>query len=446
MITVKCGAVGGGSSGAVLANRLSEDPDTTVLLLEAGGKDNVMSDVPLLAANLQMSPLDWAYQTEPQDHACFGLIDRRSRWPRGKVLGGSSVLNYMLYVRGNRRDYDHWEQMGAEGWGWRDVLPYFLKSEDNRDPKVLQNGYHGVGGGLTVSTPSFATPVAFDFVQAGRYLGYKNVDVNGPTQTGFMIPQGTIRRGARCSTAKAFLRPVRDRPNLDIVIFAYVTKIIIDQSKRARGVQFTRLKMPYKVYARREVIVSAGAINSPQLLMLSGIGPRHHLQSLGIPVVADLPVGESLKDHIYPAGVHYLLRDPVTITPERVTRTQVVMDYMLRGQGPYTVPGGVEGLGFINTKYANHSDDYPDIEIHFLSGCPSSDGGATFKKVAGLSEELWERVYKPYAFRDCISFFPVLLRPKSVGYIRLRSANPYDKPVIQPNYLTHPQDLLTLVD
>ncbi|RWS28143.1 glucose dehydrogenase (acceptor)-like protein 3 [Leptotrombidium deliense] len=437
--------VGGGSAGAVMANRLSENPFWKVLLLEAGGSESILSDIPIAAATLQQTPLDWAYQTEPQEAACFGFINRRSRWPRGRVLGGSSVLNYMLYIRGNRRDYDNWVRQGAHGWSWAEVFPYFLKSEDNRDPSIASNGYHGTGGYLTVSSPPDATPIATAFPEAGKHLGYPNIDLNGPIQAGFAIPQGTIRRGARCSTSKAFLRPIRDRQNLHVLTFAYVTRVLFNEYKRAVGVQFDRFSLSHTVYARREVILSAGAINTAQLMMLSGIGPADHLQSLGIPVLANLPVGDNLQDHIYP-GVHFTINEKYSLIQRRVVTIPNILKYFATGRGPLTALGGVEGLGFIKTKYSNISDDYPDFEIHLLSGSLTSDDGQTFRRVQGITRELWEQVYRPYLPYDTFSLYPVMLRPKSKGYIRLRTTSPYDPPIIDPMYLTHPDDILAMVD
>ncbi|XP_067139595.1 glucose dehydrogenase [FAD, quinone]-like [Centruroides vittatus] len=438
--------VGGGSAGAVLANRLSEDKDVTVLLLEAGTNENYVTDIPVLAAFLQLSPLDWGYETVTQEASCFGLYERKSRWPRGKVLGGSSVLNYMLYVRGNRYDYDIWAANGATGWSWKDVYPYFLKSEDNRDPSVVRNGFHNTGGYLTVSTPPYATPLAQAFVDAGIAMGYHNVDPNGAFQTGFTIPQGTLRRGARCSTAKAFLRPAKKRKNLHIVTQAFVTKIHFDKWKRARAVEFDRVGLTHIIKSRIEIIVSAGAINSPQLLMLSGIGPKHHLKEMGIPVIADLPVGYNLQDHIYPGGVHFLVDEPVSAVQSRIFNLYDITKYLTFGKGPLTMLGGLEGLGFINTKYANRSIDFPDIEIHFISGSPSSDGGQTFHRVQGITDELWDKLFRPFLFWDTFSFYPVLLRPKSRGFLKLRSKDPYEYPHIDPRYLTHPDDINVMVD
>ncbi|XP_064490285.1 glucose dehydrogenase [FAD, quinone]-like isoform X1 [Ornithodoros turicata] len=438
--------VGGGSAGAVIANRLSEDLTVSVLLIEAGGIENEVSDIPLIAATMQLSPLDWKYRTEPQEASCFGLDGGQSPWPRGKVLGGSSVLNYMLYVRGSRHDYDLWEKMGATGWSWKDVFPYFLKSEDNRDPAILHNGYHGSGGYLTVSTASYTTPLAQAFVEAGLQLGYPNIDVNGPVMTGFAIPQGTVRRGARCSTSKAFMRPVRHRKNLHITLYSVATKIHFDEFKRARAVLYERFKVPHLVFARREIILSAGAINTPQLLMLSGVGPKHELHKHGIPVISDLPVGYNLQDHIYPGGVNFLVDAPVTMLQPRVFTLREIIKYLSIGKGPLTVLGGVEGLAFVKTKYVNKTHDWPDIEIHYLSGSPVSDGGQTFRRTEGVSDELWEKVYLPYNYKDSMSVYPVLLRPKSRGYIKLRSRNPHEHPIINPRYLTHPEDILVMVE
>ncbi|RWS13593.1 glucose dehydrogenase (acceptor)-like protein 3 [Dinothrombium tinctorium] len=438
--------VGGGSAGAVLANRLSEISDWKILLLEAGGSDNILSDIPLAAASLQQTPIDWAYQIEPQEASCFGLINRRMHWPRGKVLGGSSVLNYMVYIRGNRRDFDNWVRLGNVGWSYEEVLPYFIKSEDNRDPSIAFNGFHGVGGYLTVSSPPDVTPVGLAFPEAGKFLGYPNIDLNGPIQTGWAIPQGTVRRGARCSTSKAFLLPTKDRPNLHVLTFSYVTKILFNEDKRAIGVQFDRFSLTHVVYVRKEVIVSGGSINSPQLLMLSGIGPADHLNAFGIPIIADLPVGNNLHDHIYP-GVHFSLEAKgVSIVQRRVVSLPNIIKYFTSGRGPLTIIGGIEGLGFIKTKYANYSDDFPDFQIHLLSGDISSDDGQNFRRVQGITRELYEQYYLPYTSFDSFSFYPVMLHPKSRGFIRLRSTSPYDPPIIDPKYLTHPDDILSMVD
>lgn len=292
--------VGGGSAGAVIANRLTEDPRVRVLLLEAGPDENEITDVPSLSAYLQLSKLDWSYKTIPSKTACLGMINNQCNWPRGKVLGGSSTLNYMIYVRGNKNDFNHWAQLGNPGWDYDSVLPYFLKSEDNRNPYLARTPYHATGGYLTVQEAPWHSPLVAAFVEGGTEIGYDNRDINGDKQTGFMIAQGTIRRGSRCSTGKAFVRPIRLRPNFHLALGAFVTKININPvEKRAYGVEFVRHGRKQHVRARREVILSAGAINSPQLMMLSGIGPRQHLEEKGISVIMDSPgVGQNLQDHV----------------------------------------------------------------------------------------------------------------------------------------------------
>ncbi|RWR99240.1 glucose dehydrogenase (acceptor)-like protein 3, partial [Dinothrombium tinctorium] len=306
---------------------------------------------------------------------------------------------------------------------------------------------------------------------------------------GFAIPQGTIRKGARCSTAKAFLLPPKFRENLHVLTFAYVTKILFNEEKRAIGVEFDRFSLSHSVYVRREVILSAGSINSPQLLMLSGVGPAEHLRRMKIPIVANLPVGKNLQDHIY-SGVHFYLNETgLSLDQRRIVSPQNLMKYFTLGRGPLTILDGVEGLGFIKTKYANLSDDYPDVQIHMLTGELSSDDGQAFRRVQGatkkleeeyfdtpdftpvarilqpksrgriilrmgisrgrtqgISRELLEQYYLPFANYDTFSLYPVLLRPKSRGFIKLRSTSPYDPPIIDPKYLTHPDDILAMVD
>ncbi|KAG8332563.1 hypothetical protein J6590_020069 [Homalodisca vitripennis] len=263
--------IGGGSAGSVMANRLTETPEWKVLLLEAGGQETELTDVPALSLYLHKSRFDWKYRTQPQSTACQAMKDRRCCWTRGKVIGGSSVLNTMLYVRGNRRDYDNWAAMGNEGWSYDEVLPYFMKSEDQRNPYLARNTkYHATGGYLTVQDSPWNTPLGIAFLQAGEEMGYEIRDINGEQQTGYALYQFTMRRGYRCSTAKAFLNPIRLRRNLHVALWTHVTKILIDPTtKRAYGVEFVREGIKKRVLARREVILSAGAINTPQLLMLS---------------------------------------------------------------------------------------------------------------------------------------------------------------------------------
>lgn len=437
--------IGAGSAGAVVANRLSEVPNWKVLLIEAGPDENEISDTPSLAAYLQLSKLDWAYKTKPSNSSCLGMNNNRCNWPRGKVLGGSSVLNYMIYVRGNRHDYDLWHELGNPGWDYENVLHYFKKSEDNRNPYLAPSRYHNKGGLLTVQESPWHSPLVAAFVDAGTELGYENRDINGEHQKGFMIAQGTIRRGSRCSTAKAFLRPIRLRKNFHLAMNAHVTKLLINpETKRAYGVEFVKNGKWYKIKARKEVILSAGAINSPQLLMLSGIGPAQHLQDKGIPVVQDLPVGDNMQDHVGMAGITFLVDKPVSIIPTRLNAGSSVMHYVINERGPMTTLGGLEGVAFVNTPYANHSMDWPDIQFHMAPASLNSDNGDQVKKVLGLKDSLYNEVFAPIASKDAWTIIPLLLRPRSKGTIRLHSKNPFHNPIIDTNYFNDPLDVATL--
>ncbi|XP_033205577.2 glucose dehydrogenase [FAD, quinone]-like [Bombus vancouverensis nearcticus] len=439
--------VGGGSAGAVLASRLSEIEDWNVLLLEAGGDGSVIYDIPLLAANLQLTEIDWKYTTEPSPNYCRAMEGGRCVWPRGKVIGGSSTINYMLYVRGNKKDYDIWEQLGNPGWSYKDVLSYFKKSEDNRNQNYSKTPYHSTGGYLTVEESKWHTPLANAFLRAGREMGYENRDINGERQTGFTIAQATIRHGSRCSTGKAFLRPASARKNLHVAMHAHVTKILIDpSSKRAYGVEFFRDGSTLRVNASKEVIVSAGSINSPQLLMLSGIGPGEHLKEHGIPVIRNLSVGHNLQDHIIVTSLTFLLNEEVSLVESRLYDIRYLLEYAIFGAGPLSEPGGVEGLAFINTKYTNASDDFPDMQLHFAPFAENTDAGRIFRKIYGLNRKYYDAVFGEFLNKDAWTAIPTLIRPKSRGVIKLRSNNPFDYPLIYPNYFENPDDVARLVE
>lgn len=391
--------------------------------------------------------MDWQYQTSPPaDRAyCQAMIGDRCNWPRGKVMGGSSVLNAMVYVRGNKKDYDYWEQQGNPGWSYDDVLPYFTKSEDNRNPYLSNTKYHGSGGYLTVQEAPWRSPLSVAFVKAGTEMGYDNRDINGESQTGFMLMQATVRRGNRCSTSKAFLRPIRLRKNLDIIMHSQVTKILINKHRRAHGVEFLRDGKYHKVFARKEVILSAGAINTPQILMLSGIGPKDQMQAHNITQIVDLPVGHNLQDHVGLGGLTFVVNEPVTFTKRRFQTAAVGMEYIINERGPMTM-AGVEGVAFVNTKYADPSGDWPDIQYHFAPSSINSDGGEQIRKILNLRDGVYNTVYKPLLNSETWTILPLLLRPKSSGWVRLRSKNPLHKPVIEPNYFAHREDINVLIE
>lgn len=260
-----------------------------------------------------------------------------------------------------------------------------------------------------------------------------------------MIAQGTIRRGSRCSTSKAFLRPIRLRKNFHLAMNAHVTKVLINpETKRAYGVEFIKNGKWYKIKARKEVILSAGAINSPQLLMLSGVGPAQHLHEVGIPVLQDLPVGDNMQDHVGMAGITFLVDKPVSIIPTRLNAGSSVMHYVINERGPMTTLGGLEGVAFVNTPFANHSMDWPDIQFHMAPASLNSDNGDQVKKVLGIKDSLYNEVFSPIANKDAWTIIPLLLRPRSRGTIRLHSKNPFHNPIIDTNYFKDPLDVATL--
>ncbi|XP_075218093.1 glucose dehydrogenase [FAD, quinone] [Lycorma delicatula] len=439
--------IGGGSAGCVIANRLTEVPDWTVLLLEAGGQETELTDVPVLSLYLHKSKFDWKYRTQPSTTACQAMKDKRCCWTRGKVIGGSSVLNTMLYVRGNRRDYDNWAQLGNDGWSYEEVLPYFTKSEDQRNPYLAKNTkYHSTGGYLTIQDAPWNSPLGVAFLQAGEEMGYPIIDVNGENQTGFAFYQFTMRRGFRCSTAKAFLRPVRLRKNLHTSLWSHVTKILIDPTtKRAYGVEFIKNGLKRQVLARREVILSAGAIGSPQLLMVSGVGPADHLSDLNIPVMYNSPgVGMNLMDHIAVGGVVFLIDYQVSLVMNRVVNLNSALRYAVNGDGPLTSSVGLETVAFITTKYGNVSDDWPDMEFMLTSTSTNSDGGTAAANAHGLTKEFYNEFLGEISNKDVFGVFPMILRPKSRGYIRLRTSDTLQHPLLYHNYLTHPDDVRVL--
>ncbi|XP_035736062.1 glucose dehydrogenase [FAD, quinone]-like [Vespa mandarinia] len=438
--------VGGGSAGSVVVNRLTENPEWSVLLLEAGGHETEITDVPILSLYLHKSKLDWKYRAQPQDSACQAMNDQRSCWTRGKVLGGSSVLNTMLYIRGNRRDFDQWESFGNPGWGYDDVLPYFKKSQDQRNPYLARNTkYHSTGGYLTIQDCPYNTPLGPAYLQAAEEMGYNIVDVNGQQQTGFAFFQYTMRRGARCSAAKAFVRPIKFRKNFHLSLWSHVTRVLIDPStKRAYGVEFIRNGHVETVFAKKEVILSAGAINTPQLLMLSGIGAKSHLEDLGIPVIQDSPgVGQNLQDHIAVGGLIFLIEHKISLVFTRLVNINTALRYAITENGPLTSSIGLEVVGFLPTKYANQTDDWPDIEF-MITSTSINIGGKQTIIAHGLSTEFYNEVYGEIINHDSFNILPMLLRPKSRGYVKLRSKNPLDYPLMYHNYLTNPDDVNVL--
>lgn len=411
-------------------------------------------EVPLLYPALQHSTLDWEFQTEPSDKYCLAMEDGICGWPRGKVLGGSSTINAMMYVRGNRKDYDRWASIGNPGWNYDAILPYFKKSEDMRVPGYGGNPYHGTGGYLTVEYFRMVSPLADMFLEAGREMGLLNPenDINGRTQFGFARTHGTLRDGLRCSTNKAFLRRAVHRPNLHVVLNTFVEKILINpHTKRTYGVRVSHRDTIMEYLVSKEVILSAGTIQSPQVLMLSGVGPTIELMQHGIDVIVDHPgVGENLQDHIASGGATYLIENSIShetlsfLIP-KLLNLDTAREFVFNHGGPLYAMPSAEVMAFINSKYQNPIDDWPDIQIFFAAYTDSSDGGVFSKRGSGISWDYYAHVYEPILYKDAMMIIPLLMRPRSRGRILLNSKNPYDHPVIFPNYFEDPHDLDVLV-
>ncbi|XP_062603388.1 glucose dehydrogenase [FAD, quinone]-like [Saccostrea cucullata] len=434
--------VGAGSAGCVLANRLSADPRFSVLLIEAGGSEenNEMIRIPFAALDLQNTEVDWAFRTTPQTKACLGMKDKRCAWPRGRVLGGSSSINGMMIVRGSHHDYDGWAKDGCLGWSYKDVLPYFIKSEDIQIQDKQKSAYHGTGGPLPVSDGT-VTPLSDVYRQAMEELGYSVTDCNGKTQTGFCPIQENVKDGERWGSAKAFLRPAMNRPNLHVVTKAFVTKILISD-KLASGVTFVKDNIKHTVLAGKEVIVSAGSINSPKLLMLSGVGPKHHLEKLRIPVLAELPVGENLQDHIMTAMFY---NDNTNSGGSTSPSIATILKYLIFRSGALSKPHG-EASVFL-TDDANQP---PSTQFSFYSVSfhPSFiDQCVKLLNIDPKNKEGIRKKFENNLNKGIGTFFAenILLHPKSRGTIRLQSTDPFDPPLIDPNYLDHPDDMKTLL-
>jgi choline dehydrogenase len=410
--------VGAGSAGCVLTNRLTEDARTTVLLLEAGKPDrSLYIRIPATASLLYKGPFDWAFETEPQS----SLNDRRMYFGRGKGLGGSSTINSMIYMRGTPYDYDHWASLGNPGWSYAEVLPYFKKLEHYERGA---SDYHGVDGPLNVADPRCVNPLTRAFIEAAVAVGYaRNDDFNGATQEGVGLNQLTQKGGQRHSAADAYLKPAQRRRNLTTITGARVTKLLIE-GKQVVGVTYLQHGRLREVRARRSVLLCGGAIHSPQLLLLSGVGPADHLRSMGIPVVSDLAgVGQNLHDHVA-AGVICSSSRPISLnralTPWNLPVN--ILRYALFRQGPLT-SNVVEAGGFVRSA--------PDL--------PAPDLQFTFIPVWALDHGLTR--LKGHGF----ILVTLLLCPQSRGSVNLRSSDPLDAPRIQPNYLTHEDDRAALL-
>ncbi|MEM1275005.1 MAG: choline dehydrogenase [Pseudomonadota bacterium] len=412
--------VGAGSAGCVLANRLSADPKNRVLLLEAGPRDrNPWIHVPIGYYKTMHSELSWGYDTEPEKE----LDGRRIHWPRGKVLGGTSSINGMIYIRGQHQDYDHWRQLGNTGWGWEDVLPYFKRAEHNERGS---DAWRGEGGPLKVSNVRDKREICDAFIASAVAEGLPhNPDFNGADQEGAGYFQTTSGGGLRCSSAVGYLKPARSRDNLKIETGALASRILFD-GKRANGVCYLKDGAERVANCRGEIVLSGGAVNSPQLLQLSGVGPGHLLQDLGIDVVHDLQgVGRDLQDHLQIRSL-YRLNQPISVNDDvnnLMRRAWMGVQFAFQRTGPLTLSAGSAG---VFAKVLPESET-PDIQFHFIP-FSADKPGTGLHKWPGVTSSVCQ------------------LRPESRGEIMITSKDPMTHPKIIANYLSTDYDKRVLVE
>ncbi|WP_063345391.1 GMC family oxidoreductase [Vibrio jasicida] len=413
--------VGGGSAGCVLASRLTEDPDVTVCLLEAGGTDSspfIHTPVGVVA----MMPTkinNWGFETVPQ----AGLNGRKGYQPRGKTLGGSSSINAMMYARGHQYDYDLWASLGNEGWGYDDCLPYFKKAENN---EVHQDDYHGQGGPLNVANLRSPSDVLERYLTACESIGVpRNHDINGADQFGAMPTQVTQHNGERCSAAKAYLTPNLSRPNLTVLTKATTHKVLFE-GNRAVGVEYGLKGQSFQIKCTKEVILSAGAFGSPQILMLSGVGAKKELESHGIEQIHELPgVGENLQDHIDLVHTYRCSakRDTFGVSLKMASEITKALPQWMKTRSGKMTSNFAEGIGFLRS---GDDVDVPDLEFVF---------------VVAVVDDHARKIHASHGFSSHVT----LLRPKSIGTVKLNSANPYDVPKIDPAFFSHPEDMEIMI-
>jgi choline dehydrogenase len=416
--------IGAGSAGCVLANRLSEDASCKVLLLEAGGKNRFHTSIPGTYAILHRSAIDWAFWTEPQPN----VNDRKLFVPRGKVLGGCSTTNAMAYVRGNPADYDEWSRLGNMGWSYYDVLPYFCRSEDH---EAFDGPYHAKNGLLHVGFGKYPSPLNEYFLKACVENGIpRNDDYNGSEQWGAGMLQYTIKNNRRQSTASAFLDPVRSRPNLTIRTRVLVKRVVIENGC-AKGVELiTGRGAAERILCNKEVIVSAGAIKSPQLLMLSAIGDRDSLRENGIDAIVHLPgVGRNLQDHVWTHVSNLTDEASMNTHIKPLGLAKAAFQYLLFNKGPLC-NSLIESNAFLRTAA---DSTRPDIQFHFAPVYIGND----------YKTDIYD--LKTLPFTNGFGVLVILLHPESRGAVTLRSADPKDAPIIQPNFLQHEKDRDTLL-
>lgn len=367
-------------------------------------------------------------------------------WPRGRGLGGTTNINYMIYTRGHPTDFDRWAQAGNPGWSYQDVLPYFMKSERANNLSGIDPQYHGTTGPLSVSD-AFRTPLAASFIEAGKQLGYDEVDYTGPNVFGFSTAKTTTYHGRRHDVASAFIIPYLNRKNLYVKTLSSVTKVLI-KNNTAYGVRYVHLGKVYTALASKEVILSAGAFSSPQILMLSGIGPADHLAEFGIPLLKNASVGQNLQDHFCYMGLPLLVNDSTAMSYKDIINPLNAIKWFFTGNGPYASIGGVEALGYIKTNISNETGNFPDVELIFAGGYITTDSGTFTRKSWGIGTVPYYKYMGRLQGKRVFTIMPMLLHPKSKGWLKLRSKNPFDHVKLFGNYVSDAgnEDMKTMIE
>ncbi|VEN41499.1 unnamed protein product [Callosobruchus maculatus] len=437
--------VGAGGAGAVVASRLSEISNWRVLLIEAGDYPDNITAIPNMYLQVDFTRYNWNFATVPQTTACLGMVDRSCTAIRGRGVGGTTLTNGLVYSRGSFLDYNRLAQeLNDNRWSYQNILPYFKRSEDFRPTDTTATtvpSVHGYGGLLGVEYHLPRSPQLQAFFAANNELGYQFSDYNDGIGLGHSPAQVNTRGGMTHDTGTAFIMPFLNRTNLRVQLFSYATQIIIDKNKVARGVIFAdaKTKRLYRAFASKEVIVSGGSYQSPQLLMLSGIGPREHLESLGIPVRQDLPIGSNLRNHNCYYGLNFRTNYTEPILP-----TRNVVEQFLRGQGYYTTPGSNQGVAFYESQYSRGTT-YPDIEIMFIPANATNELARTSYRMTNQTyQEMWGNI----DFTNSFILYINALHTESRGTVRLRSSNPYEYPLIDPRFLSDPanKDITTIFE
>lgn len=454
--------VGGGTAGCVIANRLSANPKWNILVLEAGKPESTANFVPGMAGYLIKSNYDWGYIAEKTPGSCLGNVlmprlchsliisritaseEERCPYHAGRALGGSSTTNYMLFTRGNQWDFNEWEDAGNEGWGYEGVLPYFKSIETATSGEDFDAEFRGSSGEMVVGYPPYRSALTDFFVIAAKEAGHELTDYNGEKQLGLSYIQSNLKNGRRVSSASAFIHPIyKKRKNLHIITSAMVSKVLIDaDTKTAVGVSFNYDGQSRDVYAKKEVILSAGALRSPQLLMLSGIGPSDHLKQLGITVIKDLPVGNRYYDHTVFPGLVYTTNTTNLALHIKQLGVLDVLEF-IEGKGKFTSPVNIEAVVYGKMENSSLHPEQPDYELLMLPGTLAGDLGTVLASVYKITPYFYERFLQPLEpqRQDKFTVLVHQMRPKSAGYIRLRDNNIESHPLFYPNFFTHPDDV-----